>query len=389
MPGFFRLADIHEIAEEVIVLRPVDQGDAPRIRSRREVGRVNEAPVGPPSPVVRPRVERQGTRFERDRMAVGETQQGAGPGGSEVGYVVAPECVLGGPFDDVIFSVHMLHGEAPGGRLHILRLRLGGGMRLAGLIHRFRAGNVLDAGQREYIPQLRGVDKEGGGQFGFVSRAFVAHPHGFDAVARHARRNAHMFQQYGELPAAYISGQHFFQHGQRDARFVADARNPAVPRIERVRGFPGKRISPAVKGPHPPPEIEVRCRRPELFDPWMFVGGNRLLGQLPADPVRFFGQNHPGSAAQGPQCCCDAACAAANDCTTSARRSRAGGCGPSSRAWCAPSVPTPATAARLQRKFLRFIEPATNTRRNRNKTPLVMILPSMIRTTPVFRYKIL
>ena len=84
-----------------------------------------------------------------------------------------------------MFSVHMLHGEAPGGCLHILRLRLGGCMRLAGLIRRFRTGYILDAGQREHIPELRGVDKEGGGQFGFVPRALIPHTYGFDAVARH------------------------------------------------------------------------------------------------------------------------------------------------------------------------------------------------------------
>ena len=45
----------------------------------------------------------------------------------------------------------------------------------------------------------------------------------------------------------------------------------------------------------------------------MFVRRNRLLGQLPADPVRFFGQDNPGSAAQSAQRCRDAARAAAND----------------------------------------------------------------------------
>ena len=122
-----------------------------------------------------------------------------------------------------------------------------------------------------------------------------------------------MLQQDGEPPAAQISSQHVFQHGQRDARFVADPRNPAVARVERVRQPADKRIGPAVKGAYPPPEIEVRSGRSELFDPWVLVRRNRLLGQLPADPVRFFGQDNPGSAAQGPQRCCNAARTSAND----------------------------------------------------------------------------
>ena len=54
-----------------------------------------------------------------------------------------------------------LAGERVGEALHAVRLRLGGlRLRLAGLGDRLRADDVLGAGERQEVAELRGVDDE-------------------------------------------------------------------------------------------------------------------------------------------------------------------------------------------------------------------------------------
>src|SRR5262245_60548704 len=97
-----------------------------------------------------------------------------------------------------------------------------------------------------------------------------------------------------DASATDVGSKHCLQDGQRYPRFMAQAGNAAVARIEILFGscFSGQWIVVAVVVAHLRPKLAVRTGSAEGLNPRMFIGGNCLLRQLAADPVGFFGEDH-------------------------------------------------------------------------------------------------
>src|SRR5438874_968658 len=91
--------------------------------------------------------------------------------------------------------------------------------------------------------------------------------------------------------------EHFLDHREPRARLKAESRNKSAAGIEKWIGFGGgrERIMLAVIPPHPLAKRPIAPRAPALLDPGMLVRRDRLRRELSAEPVRFFGKNHPPS----------------------------------------------------------------------------------------------
>ena len=131
-------------------------------------------------------------------------------------------------------------------------------------------------------------------------------------------------QQDVQLPAAAIRGEHALDDGQRHARLMAEAADIALPGIEiddSARGV-GERIVAPVVVADALGELHVAGGRAALLDPGVFVRRDGLGGELPADPVGFFGHDDGLAHAQDGQRRADRACAAADDENVAASFSR-------------------------------------------------------------------
>jgi hypothetical protein len=59
----------------------------------------------------------------------------------------------------VILALHVIHREASGERLLIVRISFSRGMPLPGVVSRFGAGHEFRAGQRQQVSQLGRINK--------------------------------------------------------------------------------------------------------------------------------------------------------------------------------------------------------------------------------------
>jgi hypothetical protein len=107
----------------------------------------------------------------------------------------------------------VIHGKAPGERLHIQRLRFARRVRLARVLPRLRTGHVLGARQGKKGAQLGAVNEEGRREHPLRSITYVLHSDGLDAVAAGLRRHRRLMVQHGELTGAHVGSQHPFENG--------------------------------------------------------------------------------------------------------------------------------------------------------------------------------
>src|SRR5688500_5085030 len=114
MPTLFLFAYAHQVAEEVVILRPVHQADISHISFWREIVPTDEPTVPPQierSSCLSHRIESQGSRLKRGRMRIGKVQQLARPGRSQLWHERAPEVVLAGFFNDMFPDRIVIDGE--------------------------------------------------------------------------------------------------------------------------------------------------------------------------------------------------------------------------------------------------------------------------------------
>ncbi|MNL41079.1 hypothetical protein D3C87_1634710 [compost metagenome] len=124
-----------------------------------------------------------------------------------------------------------------------------------------------------------------------------------------------MLQKQCELAGAQVRVQHVGEHGYGYTWFVAELGYGAVAGVEifAAFGFGGERVVFLVIFAYGGAEIAVSLRGAVRFDPLVLVGRHALLGNLPADPVGFFGEDYRKAIAQCGQCGRATAEAAASD----------------------------------------------------------------------------
>ena len=139
--------------------------------------------------------------------------------------------------------------------------------------------------------------------------------HGANAVAIDIGGARLRLKQEREPPGAQGGGQHALQNRQCHARLMAQPRNGTVSRIEEglLSALVTQFVVLPIIRPNVLPQIPVAARASELLDPAVFVRRNGLLRELPANPVRRFGQHDPPSQAAGGECRGAASQAAAHD----------------------------------------------------------------------------
>jgi hypothetical protein len=175
-----------------------------------------------------------------------------------------------------------------------------GGVHFAGLAARLETGDVLGAGERQQIAQLRGIHKVSGLDGQRAAGFQTAHPYGAHLVTLDIRGHGLVAQQNGEAAAAREGRQHLLQHGERDARLVSEARDCAVTRIQvpaRAR-FGGEGVVAAIEIAHRLAVSTVGARTAKAFNPGVFVRRHGLGGELASNPVRLLGHDHPHAVTQ-------------------------------------------------------------------------------------------
>src|SRR5438034_3605852 len=146
MPGRFLGGNVAEVAEPVIILRPVNQCDIAAVSTGREIATVRDATIEPeiePLPCLAGWVEASGSLLERDRLGRPPAQERSGPGRRQLWNILAPEVILRRLVDRVVFAEEIIHREATGKGLLIGRLRLSRCVKLARFPARFKAGHIL------------------------------------------------------------------------------------------------------------------------------------------------------------------------------------------------------------------------------------------------------
>ena len=185
--------------------------------------------------------------------------------------------VAGRPRDRVVLAREVVDGEADRDRLEVARLVLGRRVRLAG---RLEADAVLDAGKREQLAALAGIEVPVGDHHGVLAAA--AQRHRRDAVALDLGRHRRVLE-----PQLDRRREHRLEHGERDARLVPEPRDEAGARVE-VRDAPcrvGEREVLAVVRADAVAQRAVARRAAVRLDPRVLVRRHRLARELPADPV--------------------------------------------------------------------------------------------------------
>ena len=294
VPGRLVGRDVEKIAEHVIVLRPVHERDIARVGARDEIRAVDDPAVTEEARRLR-WIETHVERLERLGLRIKQAEQLSRPRRREGRDVVTPERVVARPVDGVILTREVIHREAAGERLMIVGLRLGLRARFAGVALRLRPGDVLGARHRQQIAELRRIDEHRRPQHEAVPGFEVAHLHSLHAIAGRRRRRRLMPEQDSHALCGHVRREHFLEHRERDARFVAEFGDAAVAGIQprvRARRFGEGKIAGIVIT-HPLPKRKVAARAAHCFDQGIFVGRHRLRRQLAADPVSLLGHDHP------------------------------------------------------------------------------------------------
>lgn len=314
---FFAGAD--EVAEGVVVLRPVHDGNVAGVGTGREVGLVDNAAVEPEVQLVAGgdafRVEAELFRFQGFGVGIGEVEQPARPWFGHFGDVILPEIIFARLFDHVVFARAVVDRVADGECLHVFGIGLFGGVEFAGLGLGFGAGDVFGAGHGQQVAELGGVRKIGRGE-GYLG--FVAAIEGGERlyfVAFHVRGNDFMFQKQCQLAGAEVGIEQVGEDSYGHAWFVAELGYRSVAGVEvfAAFGLGGERVVLLVILAHGRSEVPVSLRCAVRFDPLVLVRRDALLGDLPADPVGFFGKDYREAIAQCGQCGRAAAESAASD----------------------------------------------------------------------------
>lgn len=157
-------------------------------------------------------------------MRVGVAEQGAGPGGREMGNVVSPVLVLFGFFDDVIGAGRGIEsdGEAPGETLDVVGIGVVGGVGFVGLLPGFGARDVFASGERQEIAEFCCVEEVVGGDDGFLVRVEMTQGDGAHVVAFDIGGNGLMTEEEPDLSLCDEGLEHGFEHGEADFGFVAE-----------------------------------------------------------------------------------------------------------------------------------------------------------------------
>src|SRR5690606_28463867 len=137
-------------------LRPIDQRDIPLVRARQEVGFADD-------PAVQPQVQRargltrrmkpERARLKRWRMGIGEVQQSARPGRSELGDVVPPEIIRARLLDYVFTFTWVIDRETYRERLLVCRIALFRRVQFSGRIASLRTGVELRSRERQQVAE--------------------------------------------------------------------------------------------------------------------------------------------------------------------------------------------------------------------------------------------
>jgi hypothetical protein len=265
---------------------------------------VENAPEVPE--VVRPQAfggtveDRPESTLQRLRVPVRPAEQLTRP---EVDGIIPPKVVILRSRNGVIPAGQVVECEAPGDCLLVERLRgTGQRVRLAGLILTFGANDVLHSRQWQQFTQLGRVEH-------------VARLNGL-LIARHqvpARNRPHVIaidlganrlpsHQDLELAATAPRLKHCFEHRQTYPRFVANRADLALPRIEERIIAGGRRqgvVAPVIVA-DAIAQSPITGRTADVLDPRMLVWRHRLRRQLTAEPIGYFGQDHPHAEAE---CC--------------------------------------------------------------------------------------
>ena len=156
--GFGR-GHLKQIAQHVVVLRPVHERGVASVGAGNEIRAINDAAIFKEAGALRG-IEAHGEGFESARRGIIVTEKFAGPSRREGRNVVAPQRVVARTVDGVIFAGDVIHGEAARERLHVVRARLGDGVRLAGDALRLGTGDVLGARERQQFARLTRIDEQ-------------------------------------------------------------------------------------------------------------------------------------------------------------------------------------------------------------------------------------
>ncbi len=75
---------------------------------------------------------------------------------------------------------------------------------------------------------------------------------------------------------------------------MTEAGDASVAGIEvpTLMGIPVEGVIPPIKFSNAVPKLSVTAGSSELLDPGMLIGRDGLSGQLPPDPIGFFGKNY-------------------------------------------------------------------------------------------------
>lgn len=202
----------------------------------------------------------------------------------------------------------MLHRETHGNGLLITRVGLLGRLRFAGLGARLCAECVLDAGEMQEISIGRRIDEIRRRDEAIASRLEASHHDPGHTVAVAPRRERPV-RVHDEQPAAQLGWRHhLMEHCDRDPRIMAKPAHPAVARVEQAvgAGIGRQRQMCAIVVTNSAPERSIALRGPELLNPRVLIGQNRLVRELPPYPAGLFRQDdttpEPSGSERGRAC---------------------------------------------------------------------------------------
>src|SRR5947208_1657116 len=106
---------IGEVAEPIVILRPIDERDIAAMGALGEVLPIYDPSIGPE--IHAPNRAAHGAKadcafFQRARICHVPTQEFAGPWRGQLGHVVAPELIMVRLLNYMIFSRQLIYGDA-------------------------------------------------------------------------------------------------------------------------------------------------------------------------------------------------------------------------------------------------------------------------------------
>ena len=87
--------------------------------------------------------------------------------------------------------------------------------------------------ERQQVAELGRVDEVRRREHASTTGRAIAHGHCTDAIAVDVRRDRLVIEQDPQTAGADVGREHLLEHGQRDPRLVAEARDAAVARVEQ------------------------------------------------------------------------------------------------------------------------------------------------------------